>query len=69
MDILYKLNLKRNYTNELAKQKQTQRLRIQIYGCSGWGWGWLGGRDSWGVWGRYVHTAIYKMDSQQRPTI
>ena len=69
MDILYKLNLKRNYTNELAKQKQTQRLRIQIYGCSGWGWGWLGGRDSWGVWGRYVHTVIYKMDSQQRPTI
>ena len=69
LDILYKWNLKRNDTNELAKQKQTQRLRIRTYGCSGWEWGWFGGRDSWGVWGRRVRSAIFKMDSQQGPTI
>ena len=28
-------NLKRNYTNEFTKQKETHRLREQIYGCQG----------------------------------
>ena len=27
------------------------------------------GRDSWGVWDGHVHTAIFKMDNQQGPTI
>ena len=27
------------------------------------------GRDSYGVWDRHIHTAIFKMDSQQGPTI
>ena len=28
-----------------------------------------GGRGNWGVWDGCVHTAIYKMDSQQGPTV
>ena len=29
---------------------------------------WLPGRrDSWGLWEGHVHTAIFKMDNQQRP--
>ena len=27
-----------------------------------------GGRDSYGVWGGHVHTAVFKMDNQQGPT-
>ena len=26
-----------------------------------------GGRDSWGVWGEHVYTAIFKTDNQQGP--
>ena len=32
-DIPCMWNLKRNYTNELTKQKETHRLREGIYGC------------------------------------
>ena len=28
----------------------------------------LGG-DSWGVWDRHIHTAVFKMDNQQGPTV
>ena len=28
----------------------------------------MGGRDTYGVWDRYVHTALHKMDNQQRIT-
>ena len=31
--------------------------------------GKMGGRDSQGVWDRRVHTAIFKMDNQQGPTL
>ena len=27
------------------------------------------GRDSWGVWDEHVHTAVFKMDNQQAPTV
>ena len=27
------------------------------------------GRDSYGVWDGHVHTAIFKMDNQQGPTV
>ena len=27
-----------------------------------------GGRDSYGVWGGHVHTAVFKMDNQRGPT-
>ena len=29
----------------------------------------MGGRDSYGVWDGHVHTAIFKMDNQQGPTV
>ena len=32
------------------------------------GWG-MRGQHSWGVWDGPVHTALFKMDSQQGPTI
>ena len=28
-----------------------------------------GGRDSWGVWDVYVHITMFKMNSQQGPTV
>ena len=31
--------------------------------------GTLGARDSQGVWDRQVHTARFKMDNQQGPTV
>ena len=35
-------------------------------------WGWeqkTGGKDTQGVWDPHVHTAIFKMDNQQGPTV
>ena len=26
-------------------------------------------KGSWGVWGGHVHTAVFKMDNQQGPTV
>ena len=31
--------------------------------------GRMGGRDSSGVWDGHVHTAIFKIDNQQGPTV
>ena len=53
--------LKRNDANEvIKKQRQTHSLRERIYGCRGEK---MGGMDSYGVWDRYVHTAIFKMET------
>ena len=30
---------------------------------------WGAGRNSLGVWDGHVHTAIFKMDNQQGPTV
>ena len=49
--------------NLFTKQKQTHRLREQIYGCQRGRVRW---RDSKRVWKGHVHTAIFKMDTQQR---
>ena len=46
-------NLKGNDTNDSQTYKTD--------GCQG--------KDSWGVWDGYVHTAIFKMDNQQGPTV
>ena len=44
--------------NLFTKHKQTHRLRKQTYGC----WGVrMGERNSQGVWGGQVHTAVFKM--------
>ena len=45
--------------NLFTKQKETHRLRNRL----------PGGRDSQGVWDSDVHTAIFKMDSQQGPIV
>ena len=42
------------------------RLRERIHAYQ---WGRLGGRDSLGVWDGHGHTAIFKMDNQQGPTV
>ena len=61
-DIAYMQNLKRNDTNELIYKTETYRPRE-------WTYGYQGGRDSLGVWDWHVHTAIFKMDNQQGPTV
>ena len=58
-DIPYMQNLKRNDTNEFAKQRVRE---------------WLPGgrtrrRDSQVVWGGHAHTPVFKMNNQQGPTI
>ena len=53
-------------TNLFTKQKHNHRLGEQSYGYEG---GRMGERNSKGVWGGHVHTAIFKMDNQQGPTI
>ena len=50
----------------LTKQKQTHRLRELAYGCQGRR---VAGRESSGIWDRYVYTAILKIDYQQGPTV
>ena len=66
-DIPYMWNLKRNDTHELIykteRDSQTQKMNLWLPG------GRPGGRESQGVWDGYVHSAIYKMDNQQGPTV
>ena len=52
--------------NLFIKQKQSHRVSKQTYGYQG---GRMGSRDSYGVWNGHVHTAIFKMDDQQGPTV
>ena len=47
-------------------QKQTHRHREQTCGCQGGG-GW--GRDGVGVWDSQMQTIIYRMETQQGPTV
>ena len=52
--------------NLFTKQKQTHRLREQTYGHQRVR---VEGRDRLGVLDWHVHTAIFKMDNQQGPTV
>ena len=52
--------------NLFTKQKQSHRHRKQTCGCQGGG-GW--GRDGVGVWGQQMQTIIYRMNTQQGPTV
>ena len=57
-----------NDTNELTYKRQTDS---QTQGRNLWlpmGEG-LGRKDSQGVWDGHVHTAVLKMDNQQRPAV
>ena len=50
--------------NLFTKQKQTHRLTEQTYDYQGRREG-----DRLGIWDGHVHTAIFKMDNQQGPTV
>ena len=56
--------LKMLQINLFTKQKQTHRLREWTYGY--WGYG---GRNSKGVRDWHVHTATFKIENQQVPTV
>ena len=49
-----------------TKQKETHRLENLTYGCQGKR---MKGRDTQGIWDQFLHTAIFKMDNQQGPTV
>ena len=49
---------------EKCRVLHTHRLREQTYG-----WGRMGRRDSYRVWDGHAHTAIFKMDNQQGPSL
>ena len=52
--------------NLFTNQKQTQRVRKWTYGYQE---GSTGGRDSYEICDGHIHTAIFKMDNQQGPTV
>ena len=51
-------------TTTNLKQKEAHSLRIMVAGGIR-----MVGRDSWGVGDGHVHTAIFKMDNKQGPTV
>ena len=63
---LYAESKKMIQMNLFTKQKQTHRLRERTYGYQR---GRVGGRDRLGVWDWHVHSAIFKIDNQQGPTL
>ena len=52
--------------NLVTKQKEAHRLTEGTYGCGGRK---MGGRDSLGVQDGHVHSAMFKTDDQQGPTV
>ena len=64
--IRYMWNLKRNDTSELTKQRVTDlKNKLMVVGLGGR----MEKRDSEDVWGGPLHSTIFKMDNQQRPTV
>ena len=51
--------------NVSAKQKQTHRYKKQTCGYQRW----EEMLDRLGIWDWHVHTAVFKMDNQQGPTV
>ena len=52
--------------NLFTKQKQIHRLRKQTYSYQR---GKVGRRDKSGIWDGHIHTTIFKIHSQQEPTV
>ena len=52
--------------NLFTKEKQTHRSQNQTYGYQR---GNMGGRDKLGDWGQQMQTIIYRIDTQQGPTV
>ena len=53
-------------THLSTKQKLTHRFTEQIYSYQG---GRVGGIDRLGIWDWHAHTAIFKIDDQQGPSV
>ena len=66
--ILFTCRIQKNDTDELIYKtetdSQTQRMNLMVAGVKD-----RGRRDSQGIWDQEVHTAIFKMDNQQGPTV
>ena len=58
-------NLKRG-TNKLIYKTETE---LQMQKTNLWLPGVKWGRDKLGGWDQHIHSTIYKIDNQQRPTI
>ena len=56
-------NQKRNDTNELPHRTEIDSLTLKTNLHR------QRGRDSEGLWEGHVHTAVFKMDNQQRPIV
>ena len=66
-DVPYMWNLKGTDINELTYKTETY---LETSERSLWLLGRrMGERDNYGVWDGHVHTAIFKMDNQQGPTV
>ena len=63
---LYVKSKKKLYKWTYLQNRKKHILREWIY--SSWGER-RGGRDRWGVHDAHVHTAAFKMDNQQNPTV
>ena len=63
---LYVKSKKKWYKWIYKREKETHKLRGRTYGCQG---GRLGRRGSEGVLDGCAHTAIFKIDNQQRSTV
>ena len=51
------------YQKCILWETDLQRMNLWLLGE------WMWGRDSEGVWDEHAHTAIFKMDNQQGPTV
>ena len=49
--------------NLFTKQKHTQRINLRLLGGGEWG------RNRLGIWDAREHTAVFKIGSQQAPTL
>ena len=66
-DIAYMQSPEKNDTNELIYKAETDSQTCeQTYGYQR---GSMEGRDRLGIWDWLVHTAIFKIDNQQGPTV
>ena len=64
---MWNLKTKKNTNELISKTERELRHRKQIYGYQRGKGG--GDRVKLGGWDWHVHTAILKMDNQQRPTV
>ena len=64
-DIAYMWNLKRKWYKWTYLQNRSRLTDLEKELMVTW----VGGGKVGGVWGWHVHTAIYKIDNQQGPTV